>query len=57
MQDLYLRVQFYRHRGFLPPKSMKSERIFLHENCVLEKEDMEEAEDGKGFGQNLKILN
>lgn len=28
---------------------------FFHENCVPGKEKMEEAEDGKGFGQNFKL--
>lgn len=29
--------------------------VFFHDNCVPGKEDIEEAEDGKGFGQNLKL--
>lgn len=57
MQDLCLRVQFYRRIGFLPQKTTKSEWIFFHENCVPGKENMEEAEDGMGLGQKLRILN
>lgn len=54
MQDLFLRVQFYRHIGFFTPENRKSEWIFFHENYVPGKEDVEEAEDGKEFGQILK---
>lgn len=54
MQDLFLRVQFYRHIGFFTPENRKSEWIFFHENYVPGKEDVEEAKDGKEFGQILK---
>lgn len=56
MQDSYLRVQFYRHIGFLPQKTESQNGFFFHENCVPGKEDMEEAQDGKGFGQNFKLI-